>query len=215
MPQMNGLELAYLLKGKSGYEHLPLILLNSGALHPRKEILSVFDFTLQKPVKKEALLNRVQNVLRREKRQEQVPLKTPGVHSEPDLSGYSILLVEDNIMNQNVAKRMLKKFNIEVEVANNGEEAMECIQSRTYDLVLMDIQMPIMDGIEATKQIRKLKEKIQQPVIIAVTANTSVEDRKQCKEAGMDDFISKPITLSAFRKHLLKWLSPKHAIEKI
>lgn len=117
-----------------------------------------------------------------------------------------ILLVEDNVINQIVAKKMLEKFGLEYEVANNGEEALQCLNSdKNFNLVLMDCQMPIMDGYEATAEIRK-QEKISQITIVAMTANAMEGDKEQCLEAGMDDYIAKPVKLAEMEAVLHKWL---------
>ncbi len=103
-----------------------------------------------------------------------------------------ILLVEDNLINQKVALRILAQHGYEADTAINGQEALKAFQSKAYDLVLMDIQMPIMDGISATRSIRD-KFGSEKPYIIAVTANVTPEDQKNCYEAGMNDFVTKPI----------------------
>ncbi len=103
-----------------------------------------------------------------------------------------ILLVEDNVINQKVALRILSQFGYTADTALNGAEALKALEKEQYDLILMDIQMPIMDGISATRSIRdRFGPEI--PYIIAVTANVTSEDRKNCYEAGMNDFVSKPI----------------------
>lgn len=105
-----------------------------------------------------------------------------------------ILIVEDNLVNQKIAKLMLNKLNYNnIDIAHNGMEAIEKIENNTYDLVFMDIQMPVLDGINSTKEIRKLGNKIKQPWIIAMTASVLVEDKDGCFKAGMNDFISKPV----------------------
>jgi len=114
-----------------------------------------------------------------------------------------ILLAEDDKINQLLAQRLLKKRNIEVTTANNGQEALQACKEQQYDIVLMDVQMPIMDGLTATKRIRKQHQ--HQPIIIAMTANAMDEDRNQCLAAGMNDFISKPIDTNLFHKTLEKW----------
>ncbi|MFK7920760.1 MAG: PAS domain S-box protein [Bacteroidia bacterium] len=123
-----------------------------------------------------------------------------------DFADFSVLLVEDNMINQKVAGKMLHKFGVKLEIANNGLEAIDFVKMRQFDLVLMDMQMPIMDGLEASRQIRTLGTQINQPIIVAMTANTSVEDRIACANAGMDDFLSKPISLKAIHDYLVKWL---------
>jgi CheY-like chemotaxis protein len=104
-----------------------------------------------------------------------------------------ILLAEDNPGNQRVAKLMLRHAGFNVDVANDGSEAVEAHRSNPYDVILMDCQMPGMDGWEATDRIRQLNQ--PQPVIIAVTANALVGDRERCLAAGMDDYLSKPFTV--------------------
>ncbi|MCK5523341.1 MAG: response regulator [Thiomargarita sp.] len=107
-----------------------------------------------------------------------------------------ILLVEDNVTNQKVVRLMLKKLGYQqLEVANNGEEAVNMTAAKTYDIVFMDMQMPVMDGLEATKAIRQREEKLNQNrlTIIAMTAHAMGGDRESCIAAGMDDYINKPI----------------------
>jgi CheY-like chemotaxis protein len=106
-----------------------------------------------------------------------------------------ILLAEDNVINQKVALRLLGRLGYSVDVANNGLEAIAMLRSRTYDLVFMDIQMPVMDGFEATAKILEEWNFALRPRIVAITANAMPKDREQCLAAGMDDYLSKPITI--------------------
>jgi CheY-like chemotaxis protein len=108
-----------------------------------------------------------------------------------------ILLAEDNAINQRVVRLMLKHAGFNVDLANDGSEALEAHSSKPYDVILMDCQMPGMDGWEATSRIRQLNQ--PQPVIIAVTANALVGDRERCLAAGMDDYLSKPFTAEQLR----------------
>jgi PAS domain S-box-containing protein len=122
----------------------------------------------------------------------EIPKKTS---SHADIFGrLRLLLAEDNLVNQKVALLMLKKLGIKADVATNGLEVMQALERQTYDVVLMDVQMPEMDGFEATKAIRE-RWKEEKPHIIAVTAHALEGDRKRCIEAGMDDYISKPVRL--------------------
>jgi two-component system, sensor histidine kinase len=113
-----------------------------------------------------------------------------------------ILLVEDNLINQKVAGNSLKNLGFEVDLAENGQVAVEKFRKNTYDLILMDIQMPVMDGITAAKAIRKIEKEempLAKPIhIIAITANSMKDDRMKCLEAGMDDYLSKPFNLDKF-----------------
>ena len=119
-----------------------------------------------------------------------------------------ILLVEDHPVNQKLAKTMLTKIGYKFKLATNGAEAMRILKQETFSLVLMDIQMPVMDGIEATKMIRKSMPTDQQPVIIAMTANTTDKDREHCLDAGMNDFLAKPVKKMQLEAMLTKWLRP-------
>ena len=103
-----------------------------------------------------------------------------------------ILLVEDHPANQKMTQFMLSKFGYEVRIVANGQSAVEAVLARPYDLILMDLQIPGMDGLETSRCIRRLDNGIHQPRIVAMTANSSVSDREACFGAGMDDFLSKP-----------------------
>ncbi|MEM6999299.1 MAG: response regulator [Pseudomonadota bacterium] len=113
---------------------------------------------------------------------------------QEDWQGESVLLAEDNLVNQKVARQMLKKFGVQVDIANNGREAIEMLSKTAYRLVFMDVQMPELDGLEATRLIR-VEEDLPQPYIIAMTANAMAEDRVECEAAGMDDFVAKPVRI--------------------
>ena len=106
-----------------------------------------------------------------------------------------ILLAEDNPVNQKVALRMLERIGYSAEVANNGVEALAALERGSYDIVLMDMQMPEMDGLEATRRIVEKYDESERPYIIALTANAMQGDRERCIEAGMNDYISKPIRM--------------------
>ena len=111
----------------------------------------------------------------------------------------SILLVEDNILNQRITTFSLKKFNHEVDIANNGLEAVNKYRDNNYDVILMDIMMPVMDGLEATFQIRKYEKETegkQHTPVIAITANTLDNDRDKCLATGMDEYMAKPFDMN-------------------
>jgi len=121
------------------------------------------------------------------------------------LQDIRVLLVEDNRVNQMVAKKIMQNKGCVVEIANNGQESLEMLKNSNYDLVLMDLQMPVMDGIEATKAIRK-QEIYKDLPIIAMTANAMKGDREKCLEAGMNDYLTKPFLPDDFFQVLSKWV---------
>jgi CheY-like chemotaxis protein len=119
-----------------------------------------------------------------------------------DLSGFSILLVEDNPINVKVMDKMIKKLKGSYTLAQNGQEAVEAFKHHPFQLILMDLQMPIMDGFEASRIILTQTSSNFKPFIIALTANVSKEDHEKCEANGMKGFISKPVTLSSLKKGL-------------
>ena len=120
-----------------------------------------------------------------------------------------IVLVEDNAGNQKVGLGLLKKLAVGVEVANNGREAIAALQAGDFALVLMDVQMPEMGGLEATRLIRDPATGVRNPAvtIVAMTANAMDSDRAECRAAGMDDFIAKPISAAAIQETVGRWLA--------
>jgi CheY-like chemotaxis protein len=130
-------------------------------------------------------------------------------NSEP-LPKLKILLAEDNLINQKVATRVLSHLGYDIDVVINGKEVIEAIANKSYDLILMDVQMPEMDGLTATQQIRQ-QEKANQSIpiaIVAMTANATEEDRELCETAGMDDYLTKPIQIDKL-KTILQSYSPR------
>ncbi len=123
-------------------------------------------------------------------------------------AGARILLVEDNLLNQQLMLDLLRGHQLQVEVAGNGREAVSAVEHKPFDLVLMDIQMPEMDGLEATRRIRMQFAKLP---IVAMTANVMAEDRRRCAEAGMNDFLGKPIDMAEVATVLARWIKPAAA----
>jgi CheY-like chemotaxis protein len=119
----------------------------------------------------------------------------------------TILVAEDNEVNQKIAARVLEKAGYQVHLASNGREAVEALSKKRYDLVLMDVQMPVMDGLTATAEIRSLPGAVGTIPIIAMTANAMKGDRERCLAAGMDDYISKPLCLEDLTNILRCWMS--------
>ena len=117
-----------------------------------------------------------------------------------------MLLAEDDEINREVALSLLDDTGLLIDTAENGEEAVSAAENRDYDLILMDMQMPVMDGLEATRRIRQLPGRQHTP-IIALTANAFAEDRQRCQEAGMNDFVAKPIDPNHLFEKIFHWLS--------
>jgi CheY-like chemotaxis protein len=116
-----------------------------------------------------------------------------------------VLLVEDNIVNQMVARRFLERLGCDVTVAENGEEAVRCFTQSAFRLVLMDVQMPIMDGYTATRQIRSLEDTYTRIPIVALTANAMTGQLEQCVEAGMDALLTKPLNVERLEEALVRF----------
>ena len=169
------------------------------------------DGYLLKPVKQSQLRETIASLMncrlgaaRLEDLPDQEPLRRK---NKENAQGRRILLAEDNAANQKLALLLLKKFGYETVLAINGREAVQAVSEEKIDLVLMDCQMPEMDGFEATREIRKRESKAGKHVpIIAMTANAMLSDRQLCLQAGMDDYISKPINPQKMQDVLEKWV---------
>jgi CheY-like chemotaxis protein len=122
-----------------------------------------------------------------------------------------VLVAEDNVVNQKVALLILGKLGIRPDLAANGKEAVERFSTASYDLILMDCQMPVQDGYEASREIRRREGRAQRVTIVAMTADAMEGSREKCMEAGMDDYISKPVNQSELLEVLRKWLRPSRS----
>ena len=201
MPFMDGIQLAKRLKAR--IPHVPIILLSSIGDESKSKYPHLFNSVLTKPVKHTQLFNLIQRELKNQNHPEPQPAeKKPSLLSEDFAKTYplDILLAEDNLINQKLAMRILNKLGYDPELAGNGQEALDMLAKKPYHLILMDVLMPEMDGLEATRSIRKTHQ--HQPVIIAMTANAMPEDRADCIKAGMNNFISKPINIDTLIKIL-------------
>src|SRR6185369_4357869 len=147
---------------------------------------------LVKPVSASLLFDTTMGVLGRTQERAPDQPALPGESRVAALKGARILLVEDNDINQQVARELLQDAGFVVEVADNGEVALELAQKAAFDLVFMDMQMPVMDGVAATREMRK-HERLANLPIVAMTANAMEQDRRRCMDAGMNDFLVKPI----------------------
>jgi CheY-like chemotaxis protein len=170
---------------------------------------------LTKPMTPSDLLDAITTVMGASALAPTAPV-TPSSQREPHAKRTSavILLAEDNQVNQLFACRLLKKLGHEVTVVDNGVEALAALDHALFDLVLMDMQMPVMDGIEATQTIRAREADSQQHIpIVALTANAIASDRERCLAAGMDDYLAKPFSMPQLMEVLERWL-PEHVLNK-
>ncbi|MGC4054527.1 MAG: response regulator [Paludibaculum sp.] len=193
MPVMNGMQLAREILGNPYYEHLPLVLLTSYVDKSyRTEALQVgFAAYLPKPTRKRKLFECLVSVLGHSMVPEEASLEAPG----HEALGLKVLVAEDNPVNQMVARRFLDKLGCTYEVAHNGQAVLDAFTQTAYDLVLMDCQMPVMDGYETAIELRRLEGAERHVPIVAMTASALKGDRERCLAAGMDDYVSKPIQL--------------------
>lgn len=202
MPDMDGVQLATILHSK--YPQLPVILLSSIGDETKTKYPDLFSAILTKPVKQQVLGKTIlaglqQNPQIASEPQSRTTLLTPDFSR---LHPMDILVAEDNLINQKLIVRILNKLGYQPRVAANGIEVLALMEHNLFDLILMDVQMPEMGGLEATRIIRGLP--IEQPEIIAVTANAMQEDKDACLQAGMSGYLSKPIQLDELLSALAK-----------
>jgi two-component system sensor histidine kinase EvgS len=208
MPGMSGFELIETIREKSLVP--ALILTPVGLWNDRKTFLKLKNIEyLTKPVKQTLLFNaimKIMGVLESTDKMEKKQVIDTGLKRLQSLPVQTrVLLVEDNIINQRVAAALIGKTGLQLDIAGDGAEAIKALQDKRYNIVLMDVQMPIMDGLLATKKIREFPEMKHLP-IIAMTANAMKGDREKCIEAGMNDYLSKPIKMEFLIAILEKWL---------
>ena len=201
MPGMNGLELAQTIRQQNS--RLPLMLLSSIGQDIERKHRGLFGSVLTKPVRQMQLQKEITNCLKQVQKVEQpVPEEKKLSDSFADLHPLRILIAEDYPVNQLFAQMVLERLGYDVELAENGRQAVEALQATRYDVILMDVQMPEMDGLDATRSIREMGG--WQPYIIATTASALKEDEQACLQAGMNDYISKPIDLDELMQVLVR-----------
>ncbi len=205
MPEMDGMMLAAAIRERRTAKQLPMMMLTS--MGSREEGASeLFAAFLTKPVKASQLYNVLVEVLAASpKKKATGPLQLRETQFDVTLGErcpLRVLLAEDNLVNQKLALRMLERFGYRADMVANGLEVLQALDRQDYDLIFMDVQMPEMDGLEATRQIRGQYPPHKQPRIVAMTANAMQGDREECLAAGMNDYISKPIKVAELMKAL-------------
>jgi len=196
MPDLNGVSLSREMR--RAHASLPTRFVLLSSTHPRlADIEADFDAVLSKPIRQEALFDALVGVLNLKPTHDE----EHGADKRENVfdAGLAkrlplrILLVDDNTMNQRVAGRMLGKFGYAPALACSGQEAITALGEKVYDVVLMDVEMPDLDGLEVARRIRARRDLPAQPRIVAMTANATTEDRDRCLAAGMDDYLAKPV----------------------
>jgi signal transduction histidine kinase/CheY-like chemotaxis protein len=224
MPEIDGLTLAIQIRKNPAIANVPLIMLTS--TNQRDEVKKALDIGfisyLVKPVKPTRLLDTIMNIVGSQSKinnsQIAINEELPAITNK-NTSKLKLLLAEDNLVNQKVFLKQLQNLGYQADAVANGQEVLELLDKIPYDLIFMDCQMPILDGLEATKEIRRRPvssfAKHQQPVVIAITANAMKEDQKICLDAGMDDYLSKPVAKDKLAAMLELWSQKILKIQKI
>jgi two-component system sensor histidine kinase/response regulator len=207
LPGMSGLDAAVRIRDQHPMRDLPIVVMSAyaGKEEEAQCAAAGVNIFLPKPITPSSLFNAIVDA---EGLSALVGRSKPSAEIEAEFSGTRILLAEDNETNQFVALELLGGLGVELEIAANGREAVEMAQSKPYAAILMDMQMPVMDGLEATRRIRQMPALRDLP-IIAMTANAMKTDVQACLSAGMNDFVSKPIERGSLVQSLRRWLPPR------
>jgi CheY-like chemotaxis protein len=194
MPEMDGVALARAIRLRD--TTLPLVLFSSLGRREASAGDGLFAAFLSKPIRQSQLFDVLAGLFATDTAMKEAPAAParidPGMAARHPLR---ILLAEDNVVNQKLALRVLQQMGYRADLASNGLEAVESVERQTYDVVLMDVQMPEMDGLDATREICSRRAAHERPRIIAMTANAMQGDRDMCLAAGMDDYLTKPISV--------------------
>jgi CheY-like chemotaxis protein len=193
MPEMDGVDLAHAIRKRNAT--LPLVLFSSLGRREAGDGESLFAAHLTKPIRQSQLFDTLVGLFAHETPRP-AAAAAPSARLDPQMASrhpLRILLAEDNVVNQKLALRILQQMGYRADLASNGIEAVESVGRQVYDVVLMDVQMPEMDGLDAARQICARWEAGERPRIVAMTANAMQGDRDMCIAAGMDDYLTKPI----------------------
>ncbi len=215
MPEMNGEETLIAIKDDPNLKCIPVVILTSIGIRgdaARLETLGCSGYLL-KPVKPSQLVDVIVTILSQkedETKVKSISIVTRHTLAEQKHRKFRILVAEDNLMNQKLAVTILKKAGCWVDAVENGLMTIEALKRSAYDMVFMDIQMPEMDGFEATRAIREMEGENKHTPIIAMTAHAMKGDRERCLQGGMDDYISKPINAQEIINTIEKWIKSSH-----
>ncbi|PKQ74103.1 histidine kinase [Aeromonas sobria] len=213
MGQEDGLDLALEMYQHSLWRQIPILMISAWAregLHARMDSMGLTHF-LSKPMTENGLLAKVDEVLNGSSYDQH--LRKAEVHGDQQhfkslLQGTRVLLAEDNRVNQQLIMEYLRRVDAKVCVVSNGREAVERVAEQPFDVILMDLQMPVLDGLDATRQIRKMVDKHDVP-IIALTASAMPGDKDRCLGVGMNGYVTKPVSKLELYNNLLQWVKPQ------
>ena len=214
MPNMDGVELGMEIRKLYSPKELPMIMLSSQGKSKNLAETDLFDICLTKPTKQSSLFESLLTVVGKEERKK-IKQKKPNdsLNNIAKTLPLKILIAEDNAINQKLALKIFQKMGYNADIAGNGLEVLDALKRQNYDIIYMDVQMPEMDGLEATEKIKQ-KWGDKSPIIIAMTANALDGDKENCLAAGMDDYISKPIRLNEIQESVIRWGSKKDSSAK-
>jgi PAS domain S-box-containing protein len=208
MPEMDGITLTKKVREIRTKDDLPIIMLTSAGKYDvdRELTEKLFSAFVSKPIKQSQLYNIILNVTLKESDIELDEMKKKVIDRNMfEKIPMRLLVAEDNIINQKLIIKILLQLGYKADVVGNGIEVIETLKRQRYDMIFMDIQMPEMDGLEATKYINQTWHNEDRPTIVAMTANVMHGDKEKCINAGMDDYISKPVLIEEVQKIIIKW----------
>lgn len=206
MPGMDGVELARAIRERPAFRSTPLVMLTSSMGHDEQFKKTGFEAVLFKPIKPAVLCRTLIQILSGDLCRKQISANEE--ESRDEARPLRILLAEDNLVNQRVCMLLLKKLGYAARIAANGIEAVQAVEEADFDVILMDVQMPKMDGLAATQEICRRWPEGVRPYIIGVSAHALQEERERALSMGMNDYLSKPIHIDELRYALLKVPSP-------
>lgn len=206
MPNMDGITLVKNVRKQSFFQNIPVLMLTRVGSKKAAELETAgIAHSLLKPVKMGQLLRSLTQIFGNAPK----VLNVEKEKTSTKKSEGRILIADDNPVNRKIAVLQVQSMGYTVDAVSDGIEVLANLEKLTYDIILMDCQMPEMDGYEASRRIRKLEGEQRNTVIIALTANVEQADRERCREAGMDDFLSKPLKIQQLEESLEKWMKKK------